>query len=75
MENLKLVFDTVIEGHIDTQEGADFANWDDESDLVWAVSEVVKWIEEDARERVPDHIPTSQVEKFLKKEGEKDEGN
>lgn len=47
IENLNKVFDLVSEKHVDSGEsGANFALWDDESDLLTAVSETIELIEE-----------------------------
>ncbi len=47
IENINLVFDKVSEMHFDSQTGADFAEFDDESDLLTAFERVIEWIEEE----------------------------
>ncbi len=68
-ENIIAVTQTLLHHIHDERWGA----IDEYSDLVGAVQQVVGWLEEIHRDEVPNHIPDSQVEKFLEKKGEKNE--
>ena len=46
IENLELILRTVQEWHVDEQQGADFGQFDDESDLLHAVESTIEQIEE-----------------------------
>jgi dissimilatory sulfite reductase (desulfoviridin) alpha/beta subunit len=42
-----MVCDKIAETHVDSQTGADFAEFDDESDLLNAVKTVIDWYKEE----------------------------
>ena len=47
LKNLYMVCDKIAETHVDSQTGADFAEFDDESDLLNAVETVLDWYKEE----------------------------
>lgn len=62
LDNVEKVFRTINDHHADAQTGADFGQFDNESDLLTAVERVISMIEE---EEIEEDTPEGKIEGII----------